>query len=533
MSTRFNLSRLARWRDLAVAPATRRRGRSLISAALVAALAAHLGTGSAAAAAGAAGAATVTALGAQPSTISIQVPVPQLPGALPVYRLAPLAAPAAFIREILPPAASGAPLALQAKGQYLFATDGQHLAAYADTASGEAQVFTDFSRLKAGASSPDRALAVAQNVFGRADVLPKDATTLRLSPPTVLWADGATRANGTVRAGSPASLLSYVPVQRYAANYPVFGKGSRAMVAVANDGSVQGFVRRWRSASVAGQLAPATSAAAVVQSIESQLKGYVNATTSAIVDRIGIGYYDGNQSFLQPVYYFTAIIHRLTPAGKAAPVDDHVIGYVPIAQPVEPLPVLSRPPSGPTPALRGTLAVAPRATGTNAGSAATVSVGEYIVRNDDADWNNNAVEFWNGMAAGNALANLLSIFGLGSPQPPVARTQYYWAYQFEYLTQANSYLNSVNIADTESHGDWWIFSTLQNCCDIVDVHNIGSGGTPGYGAASGGQLATWLIHSCEVIPAFYDLQQATGNGYNAFTPWWNVFSGLHNALGYR
>jgi hypothetical protein len=138
------------------------------------------------------------------------------------------------------------------------------------------------------------------------------------------------------------------------------------------------------------------------------------------------------------------------------------------------------------------------------------TIGRYVVRNDDANWVANANDFWNGL---NWFWLLPGNF---------TNTQYYWAYPWEYTTSRNSFVNSVNLALTEGHGDWWLFSTLSNCCDLVDINTIPGG----YGSSASGQLRFWAIHSCEVVPAPDD----TANWPN---PWWSIFKGLHSVVGYR
>ena len=84
-------------------------------------------------------------------------------------------------------------------------------------------------------------------------------------------------------------------------------------------------------------------------------------------------------------------------------------------------------------------------------------------------------------------------------------------------------MNSVNIALTEVHGNWGLFSTRDNHDDLVFLNTIPAGG---YGGRDGGSLAFWILHSCEVIPTQTD--EST-----SFNVWWNIFNGLHAAVGYR
>ncbi|HLX66260.1 MAG TPA: DUF6345 domain-containing protein, partial [Puia sp.] len=160
-----------------------------------------------------------------------------------------------------------------------------------------------------------------------------------------------------------------------------------------------------------------------------------------------------------------------------------------------------------------------------------ITLGEYC----NQDWPNNNAYITMSYAFLNGLNYYNSIFpGL---TPPVTRTQWYDAWPWEVVGPSSKYyLNSVNVAYMVPHGDWLINTTLSNCCDIWDVDNIGTGGNPGFGAAAGGVLATWVIMSCEVIPSYYDRANeagGSGNGYDAFNAWWPVFQGLHNAIGFR
>jgi hypothetical protein len=122
----------------------------------------------------------------------------------------------------------------------------------------------------------------------------------------------------------------------------------------------------------------------------------------------------------------------------------------------------------------------------------------------------------------------ISSFGGGAWFP---NCQYYWGIQWQYQPTSPR-VNSMNIVDSEGHGDWWLFSTLSNCCDLINLNPaVSYGGDykvpfPGYGAAAGGNLDYWIIHSCEVVPAPSD----TANWYGV---WWNIFGGLHSVMGYR
>ncbi len=105
-----------------------------------------------------------------------------------------------------------------------------------------------------------------------------------------------------------------------------------------------------------------------------------------------------------------------------------------------------------------------------------------------------------------------------------------WAEPWEFNTNEAAFVNSVNLADNEVHGDWWLFSTLSNCCDLVDITAIPA--SEGYGAANGGRLDYWILHSCEVVPSAADAPCPT-DSRPWWTPWFNIFQGLHTVVGYR
>src|SRR5262249_4446515 len=128
------------------------------------------------------------------------------------------------------------------------------------------------------------------------------------------------------------------------------------------------------------------------------------------------------------------------------------------------------------------------------------TVGRYIVRNDSDEWVTSANEFLDGLESAQDDGGAI----------PFSDSQYYWAYPVEFLASKNSYVNSVNIALNEVHGNWGWFSTRDNKDDGVQLQTI-----DGYGGHAGGSLAFWIIHSCEVIPTATDEP-------TSFNVWWNI-----------
>jgi hypothetical protein len=457
-----------------------------------------------------------------------QIPAP--PASLPVLRLSAQKPPMDFVQEVLrradPNAQKLVPLAqipqLAGKGgklpeEFVGALSGEHLGAYVDLRSGDAEIFPSLAQKGIAAEREsqqlERAQQVAKEIFSRADLLQKDATAFSFEKPRALYGEAAERGaeGGEAKASSRDLYLTYVTLRRNVNNYFVYGPGSRAMVAVGNNGTVEGFVRHWKAGAVSGEVRETRKREQVAEAILEQLRPLAK-TAEVEVLNTEVAYYDGNRDYLQPVYRFTARLHRRDSEdreSKAHVDDDFVIGYVPIGKPREPIPSLTALPGVP-PKVAKAGTPAPERPG-------DPTVGRYVVRNDNSNWVANANELWGG---------LTSFFGGFL----FTDAQYFWAEPWEFTTSEAAFVNSVNLAENEVHGDWWLFSTLSNCCDLVDITKIPA--SEGYGAAHGGHLDYWILHSCEVVPSAADAPCPTDNR-PWWTPWFNIFQGMHTVVGYR
>jgi hypothetical protein len=279
------------------------------------------------------------------------------------------------------------------------------------------------------------------------------------------------------------------------------------MVAVAGNGVVHGMTHRWRPATRTDQVVEPFDPARIAEQIVDQVSTF-SRTSTCTVDRVSLTYYDGGGDVLQPAYRFTAVVER---SERGAPGRRRVVGYVSIGEAVEPLPRLGEP-VGEPPARAGRSRSRPTTT-TRGAVAGDPTIGRYVVRNDDSGWVTSANEFMNGLTVAQVLFGGLTF----------TNSQYYWAEPRLYTTEKASFINTVNVALTESHGNWGVFSTRKTNQDNVFLTDIPS---TGYGPGAGGSLAYWLIHSCEVIPTATD--ETT-----SFDVWWDVFNGLHAVLGYR
>jgi Family of unknown function (DUF6345) len=381
------------------------------------------------------------------------------------------------------------------------AHDGKRLVAFVNPVTGESSVFPLLESLKPGRGLKESARRAASSLADDASLFPKDGTRIvPLEPVTLV---GARHQRDGERTGAALEYLAYVRFQREVHGNPVLGPGTRAMAALAGDGAMHGLSHRWRDAHAIALKLASRPRRDIASAIRAQLAAGAE-TARVTVDAVKLAYYDGGGRFLQPVYHFTATLAFRNRDLRAA--NRRVTGYVPLSEELEPLPVIGGQ-KGPTP-------LEPRRGPNHDRDRRLVppgdpTVGRYVVRNDAQGWVDSANGFY---------ANLMLANSFGSPIP-FTDAQYYWAEPFEFLSDKDSFVNDVNIALTEVHGNWGFFSTRDNQDDLVFLSSIPAGGY-------GGALAYWILHSCEVIPTATD--ETT-----SFDVWWNVFQGMRAAVGYR
>jgi hypothetical protein len=478
----------------------------------------------------------VPRVAAQTGAIEFKAKIPRAPEEMQIFTLETARPPIEFLNEKLK---AGKLPELKEEKKAFFARSGGKgdeyglVRAFADPATGEAQLLPNFAELvrmepERGIAA-ERATSVARAALEDEKFVARDVTKLQVGEPiTVMGAEAPYgEANGKAKklpGSKPRTVLTIVPARRFADGFPVFGRGSHAAISVANNGTVVGAVRRWRTAKAGERVRTTVNAEQARGYIERQLRAQVaNERARAVVDKVEVAYYDANEKYLQPVYYFEATVtprNERTGAIKVA-------GYVPLAKELEAIPDLTAKPEGPTPEPAKEISLA----SPQAPDPADISLGEYANR----DWpnDNGYLTMSNSFLSGLTFVNHI-VPGL---LPPVNRTQWVDAFPFEVMGPASKiFMNAVNVAYTVPHGNWLLNTTLRNDTDFWFVTSIGTGGNPGYGSAAGGVLATWVIMSCEVIPSMYDRQNeagGTGNPQTAFDAWWPVFQGLHNAIGFR
>ena len=409
-----------------------------------------------------------------------------------------------LLRGIIQAIAPEAELKELEKTGALAAYSGRRLVAFVHPKTGESNVFPTLEALKPGKRLGERAEAISARIANDASLFPEDGTKVTALSPVILMGSRHTRDDKRTES---AEYLAFVRLERQVNGHPVFGPGTKAMIAVAADDSIQAFTHRWRQAIPTDEKIVPHSRERIVKAILAQLAPSAKSA-KVTVDKVTVGYYDNGENFLQPIYRFQATIISTNRELHAA--NRRVVGYVSIGEPLEPLPVLhvSQGERPDEPRRQDKRSVAPRPH-----IAGDPTVGRYVVRNDSAGWVDSANNFF---------ANLQFGATLGIPLF-FSNSQYYWAEPFEFISDKDDFVNSVNIALTEVHGNWDLFSTRDNHDDLVSLSSIPSSG---YGGEGEGSLAYWILHSCEVIPTQTD--ETT-----SFDVWWNIFNGLHAVVGYR
>lgn len=435
-------------------------------------------------------------------------PDPVIPKSMLRYELEPSGSAEVLVAGLIATGWPGStPLAPSRGSTMLAAFSRGRMVAYVDRKSGDAEVYSDLANAKTANLDRNAARAVAERIFADPRIIPRDGTSFAMSTSSLESGADSSDTKHPNGNGNAGGVLTYVSLRRSAGagNFPVFGTGSRALVVVDGSGRVKGFLRRWRAVKATKSIASVLTDRDVRPTIVTALSPFIPSSTSIDVEHIGLGYYDADSSYLQPVvYYYATIRHRATQSNRSAA--DHFVGYVSIAAPDEQIPpaALSHEPGG-----TSSIDTAP--------SASDPIVSLYVIHNAEVVWHNDADALWSGIASASTAGEF-------------TRREEADAQPSFYLHDMNAHVNGANIADSEGHGGWWHFVTSGDPPDGFDIHDVSQ---PGYGSASGGKLAYWIIHSCEVIPSKWDLQQQSGDGNDAFGPWWRVFGGVRQVLGYR
>ncbi|MBG6055851.1 hypothetical protein IWX81_002279 [Salinibacterium sp. CAN_S4] len=369
------------------------------------------------------------------------------------------------------------------------------LVAYVDSTSGDSRTFPRLDLLDAARGLDRLARRSARELMDDDGLFPADDTARNVLDPQILHG-----SRGTVRRVSETSdFLAISRIQRVVDGIPVVGEGSQSTVTVSGAG-LEGITHNWRAARVTDELSGADiDARRVAESITDSLAPAAQRRDIR-VESVELVYYDGDNELIQPAFRYRAIFDQddRLPAAR-------LTGFVPAIDAVDRFPIAI-----PTPTREPRV---PKAFTTGLRSSLRPIIGRYVVRADNAGWVTSANSFLAGLRSATPSTGI----------SPIDR-QYFWAEPRLFTSENRDFVDAVQVALTEVHGDWSLFSTLRNNADFVDLADVPA---DGYGGASGvGSLAYWILHSCAVIPTSFD-------STTSYDPWWKIFNGMRAALGYR
>lgn len=448
--------------------------------------------------------------------------IPLVTESMPVYELREaVVASQDFLSSIIENIAPDITFGPPGYGGALTAYFNDTLVAFIDPINGESGVLPFMEPLTPSGDLAEKAKTIAIRLAANETLFPRqDYEKIVVLDPITL---ARSISVGQTAASAIEETLAYTRFQRYVNEYPVVGPSTRAMIAVAGDSSIHGFAHRWRPFSPSNITVAPYSRDKIAKTIFAQASISADLGQNITVDNVTVMYYDGGPNFLQPVYRWEATVRSSQPPNPKIPTGTiRRFGYVSIGEASEFLvPVCDTQVEGPLPAYpfspfsRDSQDALKLPSGLETDSRVQVKIGRYVDRYDNVGWINSAISFWNELLVGAVSSNRKLHF---------IDSQYYWAYPFEFLKEKNSYINTVNIALNEVHGDWNFFWTLSNTGDSLNLTNVDAVG--GYGRHAGGSLAYWILHSCEVIPTQTD--EST-----SFDVWWGIFRGIHSVMGYR
>lgn len=357
-------------------------------------------------------------------------------------------------------------------------------------------------KMKVNLVREDMALNVANRYVADMKLIPQDSS--QFMPRRVVNLGMASGAQGNF--GPVVPKLQSVLFQRTIEGKPVMGDGSQLTVNVGDNGNIEGFQRKWNQLmpeATQGELEFRTDQE-VYDKIEGLLKQQIQGNVEIRVATPRLVYFGNDRQYVQPAYFFSAAL--ISPDGQGKAFYAGVVEAMknPPEAIIEAVPDRVLPAAAPAEGLKTLQIRQPEPD--------DPTVGRYVVRNDSWDWVDDANDFKRGLENGHC-----------GGCPAITFPQFFWNDPNLFTTRDNSYADSCNIALMEGHGNHWLFTTRSNCCDVVFLNNAAQ---PGYGAHAGGQMAYLILKGCDIIPSPRELS-------NWADPWWRIFKGLHQAIGFR
>ncbi|KAH7396074.1 hypothetical protein BKA64DRAFT_675251 [Cadophora sp. MPI-SDFR-AT-0126] len=434
--------------------------------------------------------------------------IPSLSSALPIFALGPKQnLPARVVGEIVNGAGNLCEPKCDENG-CSYHKDGR-LAVFTDKGTGETSIFPHVEALYP--SAKDIPLDQMEKYLKDKRIFPLDDTRIQALKGATLA--GNKNQSGTVT--TPGNYLTDIWINRTIVykdgEAPICGPGTKAFFSFGADGKVKAVSHRWRPARQHKESSfNPVSLSSVHDSILHQLTAA--NVTNATVGHVDLCYYDSGNAFIQPALRWTAVV----PVQDGA-TPENIVGYIAAAlQPPELVPNI-------TIASDLTLTSSPNNNSIPTGAEPSkrqrsVKVGLYPMKNDGNSqiYEDDVHYFYNALAKSKLAA--------------FSRSQDYWGKTFEYVSNKEQFVNSVNVALTRGHGSEHTFYTdsLDPSSGAVTLDSIPSSG---FGPGAGGSLAYWIISTCDTVSTSADYSAA--NFHLAYDPWWHVFNGLHAVVGFR
>lgn len=459
--------------------------------------------------------------------VSFNCHIPYPPGKLPVFVLGAAARfPETLFQNTLNLVAGGDITKQEEDGGVYYYNNGR-LLGYYETDTGESYILPNLAALTPGQFQLDP--SILHRLVTNKAIIPADDTGKSIIPGLIL--SGSKNDNGSAPTAPATYLIEGtirrdIPFQRRP--IPVHGDGSQATFSFASDGKLVSLVHRWRAASQ-GRFVQSLNQDGIRKAIAQHLEA--SGLANAIVTGVELGYYDTSEKFIQPVWVYNATIQ--SPENV---VPKTVTGYVPLSgEEQEPLPPIVTPDDGPEPGPHvdghgpghgkencDNTTISYNSTLSRRQAQNSVTLGRYIMANDylSEAMVKEANALWKGLSG-------------SAPRGRVIDSQYYWDNPTTYQSPTSDlWLNAVNIGFSSGHGKAHNFITDNNWPARGEIEIPSSLPAAGYGPASGGQLAYWMLAQCSVIPTPKDYPPRYS--HMAFDPWWQVFDGgMHAIMGFR
>ncbi len=301
-------------------------------------------------------------------------------------------------------------------------------------------------------------------------------------------------------------IFQTVLFQRTVDSKPIVGAGSQLSVDLGDKGGLEGFNRRCNKIIPANIKPEFLSEKEIYDEIEKLLNKEFHGDLTITVQPPRLVYSGDDREYVQPAYTFTAVIKNPEAVGNS-----YYSGLVSaLRNPPEPVRRVRQADESPAMVKGSPRMSMQNATGLSAANDPTI--GRYVVRNDSGDWVDDANDFKRGLQNGH-----------NSSLPAITFTDYYWDEPRLWTSDENSFVDRWNVVLMEGHGNHWLFTTRSNCCDVV---NLNASSQPGYGDHAGSAMRFLILKGCSIIPAPPD----AGNWPD---PWWRIFKGLRQAVGFR